>query len=253
MEVKISLMSARELITLKAAFPNTKKLHSLVAQMAAARAQLEDSEVLGYVDAAFVTMSKQAAQRKNAKSDRINGKSSVNVISPDICPALAGVPSITDIAVLAGVVIAARGVMEALPTDFISILAREAFVIIFTAAEVALVAIQAVYDINQNCQADISAAAALRREIESNLASDLTTTAAIGTFQMPNSQKGYLEEVRQILMDIYAEQVAAAAGAVVIYNPVNELALAQTLTNARKYKEAYYQYRMAYRLVVKYP
>ncbi len=253
MEAKISLMSTRELISLKAAYPNTKTLHSLVAQLAAARAQLEDSEVLGYVDAAFVTMSKQAAQSKNAKSDKVNGKSSVNVISPDICPALAGVPSITDIAVLAGVVIVARGVMEALPTDFVTILARVAFVVIFTAAEVALVAIQAVYDIHQNCQADIAAAANLRREIESDLSKDLTTTAAVAKFQLPVSQGGHLETVRMVLEAVYAEHVAAAMGSVIIYNPVNDLALGATATTAKKFKEAYYHYRRAYRLVVKYP
>ncbi len=253
MEAKISLMSTRELISLKAAYPNTKTLHSLVAQLAAARAQLEDSEVLGYVDAAFVTMSKQAAQSKNAKSDKVNGKSSVNVISPDICPALAGVPSITDIAVLAGVVIVARGVMEALPTDFVTILARVAFVVIFTAAEVALVAIQAVYDIHQNCQDDIKTAELIRREVETNLAADPTTTAAIGLFQMPATQGGYLEIARKTLMDIYASQVAVAGPGVIVYNPVNELALGATLTAAGKFREAYYQYRRGYRLVVKYP
>ena len=253
MEAKISLMSTRELISLKAAYPNTKTLHSLVAQLAAARAQLEDSEVIGYVDAAFVTMGKQAAQSKNSKSDKVNGKSSVNVISPDICPALAGVPSITDIAVLAGVVIVARGVMEALPTDFVTILARVAFVVIFTAAEVALVAIQAVYDIHQNCQDDIKTAELIRREVETNLAADPTTTAAIGLFQMPATQGGYLEIARKTLMDIYASQVAVAGPGVIVYNPVNELALGATLTAAGKFREAYYQYRRGYRLVVKYP
>ena len=253
LEAKVSQMSPREVMTLKASYPNAKALHSLVAQLTAARTQLEDSEVLGYVDAAFVTMSKQAAQRKNARGSGLNSRLSPNVITPDVCPDPNAVPSITDIAILDGFVLVARGVMEALPTDFITILARLAATIAFTAADVAKLAIQTVYDINSNCQDDIYKAGVLRREIESNLAADPTTTAAIGSFQMPDTQKGQLETVRQILMDIYAEQVAAAAGAVPVYNPAPELALGATLTAARKYREAYFQYRRAYRLIVKYP
>lgn len=93
----------------------------------------------------------------------------------------------------------------------------------------------------------------VRMQVETNLASDLTTTAAISLFQMPASRGGYLEIARQILIDTHAAQVAAAGAGVTVYNPSAELALGATFTSQGKYREAYYQYRKAYRLVVKYP
>ncbi len=48
-----------------------------------------------------------------------------DVITPDTCPSLSGTPSYTDIAITEAFLIAADAIMEALPTDFLSILARE--------------------------------------------------------------------------------------------------------------------------------
>ena len=70
---------------------------------------------------------------------------------------------------------------------------------------------------------------------------------------MPATQGGYLEIARLTLMAIYASQVAVAGAGVNVYNPVNELALGATLTAAGKFREAYFQYRRGYRLVVRYP
>ena len=61
----------------------------------------------------------------NKKSD---GNTS-NVITPDACPDLSGTPSFADIAITKGFEIAADAVMEALPTDVLTILAREASVV----------------------------------------------------------------------------------------------------------------------------
>jgi hypothetical protein len=53
------------------------------------------------------------------------GETTTNVITPDICPDISATPSFADIAITKGFEIAADAIMEALPTDFLSILARE--------------------------------------------------------------------------------------------------------------------------------
>ncbi len=93
----------------------------------------------------------------------------------------------------------------------------------------------------------------VRSAIERNMAADPTTVAAVGLFQLPASRGGYLEVVRQILIDTYNAQVAAAGAGVTVYNPSTELSTGATLTSQGKYREAYYYYRKAFRLVVKYP
>lgn len=94
---------------------------------------------------------------------------------------------------------------------------------------------------------------AVKSAIERNLAADPTTIAAVGLFQLPASRGGYLEVVRQTLIDAYNAQVAAAGAGVTVYNPSAELSLGATFTSQGKYREAYYYYRKAYRSVVKYP
>ena len=93
----------------------------------------------------------------------------------------------------------------------------------------------------------------IRNAIERNLAVDANTTAAVALFQLPASRGGYLEVARQILIDTYNAQVAAAGAGVTVYNPSSELSLGATFTSQGKYREAYYQYRKAFRSVVKYP
>jgi hypothetical protein len=93
----------------------------------------------------------------------------------------------------------------------------------------------------------------IRTAIERNLAADPATVAAVALFQLPASRGGYLETVRQTLIDTYNAQVAAAGPGVVIYNPANELSLGATFTTQGKYREAYYYYRRAFRSIVKYP
>ena len=94
---------------------------------------------------------------------------------------------------------------------------------------------------------------AVRMAIEANLAEDPTTIAAVGAFEMPASQGGFLEVARQILIDVYNAHVAAAGAGVIVYNPSSELSLGATYTSQGKYREAYYYYRKGYRSVIKYP
>jgi hypothetical protein len=94
---------------------------------------------------------------------------------------------------------------------------------------------------------------ALKMAIESNLAADPANTPGVGLFQLPASQGGYLETVRQAVIDTYNAQVAAAGPGVVIYNPSSDLSLGATFTAQGKYREAYYYYRKAFRSIVKYP
>jgi hypothetical protein len=93
----------------------------------------------------------------------------------------------------------------------------------------------------------------VRASIERNMAADPANTAGVGLFQLPASKGGYLEVVRQTLIDTYNAQVAAAGPGVTIYNPATELSLGATLTSQGKYREAYYYYRKGFRSVVKYP
>ncbi|HEX9004349.1 MAG TPA: hypothetical protein VGB07_30830 [Blastocatellia bacterium] len=112
-------------------------------------------------------------------------------------------------------------------------------------------------DNNNNAALSSQAASALtlttRIAIELNLASNLTTDAAVALYQLPASRGGYLEIVRQTLIDTYNAQVAAAGAGVTVYNPSAELSLGATYTTQGRYREAYYQYRKGYRSVVKYP
>jgi hypothetical protein len=61
-----------------------------------------------------------------------------DVIITDDCPDISGVPSFADIAVLKGFIVLNEGIIEALPTDGLTILAREAPVVTYTLALAAL-------------------------------------------------------------------------------------------------------------------
>jgi hypothetical protein len=93
----------------------------------------------------------------------------------------------------------------------------------------------------------------LRAAIERNLAADPANVGSVALFQLPASRGGYLEAVRQTLIDTYNAQKAAAGPGVVVYNPATELSLGATFTAQGKYREAYYYYRRGFRSVVKYP
>jgi predicted RecA/RadA family phage recombinase len=122
-----------------------------------------------------------------------------------------------------------------------------------TAAETHIVANDDAHFVAMTNQINVFQTLTVRMQVETNLASDYTTTAAVGLFQLPASRGGYLEVARQILLDTYAAQLAAAGAGVTVYNPSAELALGATYTSQGKYREAYYQYRRGYRNVVKYP
>lgn len=66
----------------------------------------------------------QQQQRSGGTNKRSRGNTA-EVITPDACPDLSATPSFADIAITKGFEIAADAVMEALPTDFLSIVARE--------------------------------------------------------------------------------------------------------------------------------
>ncbi len=75
------------------------------------------------------------------KQQRVAGKKgggAPNVITPDACPDLSGTPSFADIAITDGFLIAADAVMEAFPTDGLTILARLIPIAARTALEVSL-------------------------------------------------------------------------------------------------------------------
>jgi hypothetical protein len=65
-----------------------------------------------------------------------------NVIIPDACPDISAVPSYTDIAILRGAIVLAEGIMEALPTDLLSIIGRLPAIVAFSGAQGGLIAVE---------------------------------------------------------------------------------------------------------------
>ena len=61
---------------------------------------------------------------KNRKKDKDSGVDTTNVITPDACPDISGTPSFADIAITEGFFIVGDNLMEAFPTDGLTILAR---------------------------------------------------------------------------------------------------------------------------------
>ncbi|PYS98432.1 MAG: hypothetical protein DMF63_16245 [Acidobacteria bacterium] len=91
------------------------------------------------------------AQRVSDGRDRATkgGTNTSNVITPDACPDISGTPSFADIAITGGFEIAGDLAMELLPTDVLTILAREAVTVIragLKAATLAEVTLKSQYD-----------------------------------------------------------------------------------------------------------
>lgn len=82
------------------------------------------------------------------------GQTTSNVITPDICPDISATPSFADIAITKGFEIAADAIMEALPTDFLSILAREISVAIRAGLKGAVLATETLRSQYDACQGD---------------------------------------------------------------------------------------------------
>ncbi|MBK6798108.1 MAG: hypothetical protein IPG76_15380 [Acidobacteria bacterium] len=246
---RITTMSGTEIMILRSSSANADVLREAASNLHSIRTngQLRDS--LSAADRAEEWI--KSTRKSNDGSGNINVTSGTTVITPDVCPDPSAVPSVTDIAVLAGVTAAAQGVMEALPTDFVSILARVAFVALFTAAQVAQIAIQAVYDIDQNCKADIFEGKVLaafdlqlRLKIEANLAG---LGLPVLLFYIPTAQGGHLTLTRSIVADSIAKATTAGV-------PVDQanayLGVADTLIGAGQYKDAYNMLRLAYQQIV---
>lgn len=128
---------------------------------------------------------------KNIYTQRVSGKKTgdyiPDVITPDTCPDISSTPSYTDIAITKGFEIAADLAMELLPTDFVTILARE----VFTAARAGLQAgvlaeetLRGLYEfcISPSTQDVIDIVGAAKQEILDNAAANTTTiTARVST------------------------------------------------------------------------
>lgn len=102
------------------------------------------------------------------------------VIITDDCPDISGVPSFADIAVLKAFIVLNEGIIEALPTDVLTILAREAPVVTYTLAQEALVVaetLRAQYDLCTTPTTDevTNIVAGAKTEIITKLDSGTTT------------------------------------------------------------------------------
>jgi hypothetical protein len=98
-------------------------------------------------------MSSELREELTAKLYAKNGQAINTSNVADDCSS--GAHTATDISIAKGVEYAAEGVMEALPTDGITIAARLAPVIAFTAARVATLAIETLKTIKDDCRDDI--------------------------------------------------------------------------------------------------
>ncbi len=79
------------------------------------------------------------------------GNATIEVITPDTCPDISGTPSYTDIAVTKAFLIAADAIMEAFPTDFLSIAARLVSIAAKAALEGAVLAVETLRGIYEFC------------------------------------------------------------------------------------------------------
>jgi len=116
---------------------------------------------------------------------KIEGTVSVNAGTTDNCTdgINAGITN-TDISIAKGVQFVAEGVMEALPTDVLSILAREALVIAYTVTQEATLALETLKGIKDDCRddsfqdaitADVDAIPGLISSSTSTTATNITT------------------------------------------------------------------------------
>jgi hypothetical protein len=86
-----------------------------------------------------------------------------------------------------------------------------------------------------------------RLAVEDNLGS---TLGAVGLFELPNSQGGYLENARAIVNDIITDMQYAGV-TTNISAALSALSAGDTAYNAKQYKSAYAQYQKAYGLATK--
>lgn len=90
---------------------------------------------------------------KARKSIKKSGRdiAATEFLIPDFCPDASAVPSINDVAALQSLMFIAEGVMELLPTDTWTFLARAIPVGLYTAAQEALLAAQTLRDLDDQC------------------------------------------------------------------------------------------------------
>ena len=87
-------------------------------------------------------------------ANKRSGGQTPNVITPDGCPDISVTPSFADIAITEGFLIAADAIMEALPTDFLTILGRELAVVARAALKGAVLAVGTLRSQYDACQGD---------------------------------------------------------------------------------------------------
>lgn len=88
------------------------------------------------------------------KANKKSGDTTPNVITPDGCPNISATPSFADIAITEAFLIAADAIMEALPTDFLTILGREIAVAIRAGLKGAVLAVETLRSQYDACQGD---------------------------------------------------------------------------------------------------
>ncbi len=172
-------------------------------------------------------------------------------ITPDVCPDPSVVPSVTDLAVLEGFVIAEEAIMEALPTDFLSVVAHAAAAVVVGATKVALLAAKTIYDIDTNCVWAAYRATTLskldlqfRADIEANLAG---LGGPIVLYYTPSANGGYLELARTIVSQSITN---STAGGQPVGYAADYLAAADQYIALGQYKDAYTLLRLAYQQMI---
>jgi len=248
---ELAAMNRMQLLELRLQFAPNDRLATLRRLANKLNSMLQDKEVR----AVFAQLDDRAAYaraRQQAKSGGVEANikpTAPSIVIPDTCPPPALTPSLADLAVIDAIVIAAELAMELLPTDFVSIIAREAFTAAVAAAQGASLAAHTFYEQDTVCffikwrdGMFTEFTNAQRLQIEANLANS-NFTMPIGSFVLPASQGGLIEKVRDVVSDLITKM-----GAIGVSTAASSslLAAADAQISAGNYKSAYQNLRDAY-------
>lgn len=256
-ERRISTMSASEIMILRASFVDIRTLQRSNSELRKIRESEANLAVLEKINRAglWLKARNDGGQPQASKNDpgRIQ-----RAIITDVCPDPSVVPSRSDLAVAEGFVIAEEAIMEALPTDALTVAGHAAAAAVVAATKAGLLAAQTLYDIDTNCvwatfRTTVNTKldtiinkqdTQLRASIEANLAG---LGGVIVLYYTPQANGGYLELSRSIVDSSINNSNATS-------QPVNAasayLSVADQYIAMGMYREAYNMLRLAYQQMI---
>ena len=162
-----------------------------------------------------------AKARKSAK--KAGGENPTpEFLIPDFCPDASVVPTINDVAALQSLIIIAEGVMELLPTDTFTFLARAIPVGLYTVAQEVLLAAQTLRDLDDQCTS------ASKDDIQ-----DMIDGAKDSVIENSNSNKSEIVENDNANKTALSTELSDAKTMIVNNDNTNTAALDAAITKAK--------------------